>query len=156
AIRVLKKYAQRFDADLDASDPLDLRKYVSNYTFLAKDLADWKGPTSIRVAGLLAREFKDKIRGTADLFHWNSLSPEQQNAAFVTYAALGEHKSFGRRFEAETAADEKNLSVEQRWQPKPSNDEEAGAPGFLRNQPENKTALERGGAYEKLWDPDLR
>jgi len=152
AMGQIKRYAKRFEADPDATDPLELRQYIDNPSLLTKDLADWSRPTSIRITGLLAEDFKNEVRN-ADQYHWKSLTPEQKNATFVTWAVLGKKNSNEEREKTQKIGEQVGEDI--KWQPAPGTTEDTGAPGFLRNVEKIREALERGGAHRVIW-PDVR
>src|ERR1043166_364496 len=88
AISMLQNYNQMFPD----SDPLDLKRYNQRYNLLVHDLKNPDSDTTIKIAGLDAREGQDFYRKTMTPERWAALSEDEQAAALTKYYAVGKER----------------------------------------------------------------
>jgi len=88
AISMLQNYNQLFPY----SDPIDLKRYNDRYDLLVHDLKNPDSDTTIKIAGLVAREGQDFYRKTMTPERWAALSEDEQAAALTKYYAVGKER----------------------------------------------------------------
>jgi Ca2+-binding RTX toxin-like protein len=92
ALRLLEQY-NAVHEDVD-DDPLDLKKYNTDYRLLLTDLMKRSEPTTAIFYGLMVQEadtfFTKTLNSVADQAYWNSLSPEFRDALRITYMNFGQ------------------------------------------------------------------
>ena len=88
AINMLQNYNQMFPD----SDPLDLKHYNQRYDLLVRDLKDPDSDTTVKIAGLVAREGQDFFVNAMTPERWAALSDDQRAAALTKYYAVGKER----------------------------------------------------------------
>lgn len=91
AISLLNEYNQRFPS----SDPLDLKKYNSDYGQLALDLDQTYNTATVKFASLMAE--KGISWGQQNIANWDSLDAIEREAFSVYFYNVGEEFVEGRR-----------------------------------------------------------
>src|SRR5690606_35686342 len=72
AIRLLQDYKKQFAT----SDPLDVKKYDTDYTQLVEDLNTWANPATVKFAGLMVQEAGEW--GQQNVANWSDLTPVEK------------------------------------------------------------------------------
>jgi hypothetical protein len=85
AVSMLQNYNRMFPQ----SDPLDLKRYNERYDLLVRDLKSPDSDTTVKIAGLVAREGHDFYRKTMTPERWAALSEDQRAAALTKYYVTG-------------------------------------------------------------------
>jgi hypothetical protein len=85
AITMLQNYNRMFPD----SDPLDLKQYNQRYDLLVRDLKNPDTDTTVKIAGLVAREGQDFYGKTMTPERWAALSEDQRAAALTRYYVSG-------------------------------------------------------------------
>ena len=88
AISMLQNYSRMFPD----SDPLDLKRYNDRYDLLVRDLKNPDSDTTIKIAGLVAREGHDFFAKAMTPQRWAALSDDQRAAALTKYYAVGKER----------------------------------------------------------------
>lgn len=88
AISMLQNYNRMFPQ----SDPLDLKRYNDRYDLLVRDLKNPDSDTTIKIAGLVAREGRDFFAKAMSPERWAALSEDQRAAALTKYYAVGKER----------------------------------------------------------------
>jgi hypothetical protein len=88
AITMLQNYNRMFPD----YDPLHLKRYNDQYDVLVRDLKNPDSDTSIKIAGLVAREGRDFYIKAMTPQRWAALSEDQKAAALTKYYALGKER----------------------------------------------------------------
>jgi len=87
-IQMLQNYNRMFPD----SDPLDLKRYNDRYDLLVRDLKNPDSDTTIKIAGLVAREGHDFFAKAMTPQRWGALSEDQRAAALTKYYAVGKER----------------------------------------------------------------
>jgi len=87
-IAMLQNYNQMFP---DA-DPLDLKRYNDRYDLFVQDLKNPDSDTTVKIAGLVAREGQDFFLKAMTPQRWAALSDDQKAAALTQYYVFGKEK----------------------------------------------------------------
>jgi hypothetical protein len=88
AISMLQNYNRMFPD----SDPLDLKRYNDRYDLLVRDLKNPDSDTTIKIAGLVAREGQDFFVKAMTPQRWAALSEDQRAALLTKYYAVGKER----------------------------------------------------------------
>ena len=88
AINMLQNYNRMYPD----SDPLDLKQYNHRYDLLVRDLKDHDSDTTVKIAGLVARDGQDFLRNAMTPARWEKLSEDQRAAALTQYYVTGRER----------------------------------------------------------------
>jgi hypothetical protein len=88
AISMLQNYSQMFPD----SDPLNLKRYNQHYDLLVRDLKDPDSNTTVKIAGLVAREGQDFFVNAMTPQRWAALSDDRRAATLTKYYAVGKER----------------------------------------------------------------
>src|SRR5262249_41832452 len=88
AISMLQNYNRMFPD----SDPLGLKQYNDRYDLLVRDLKNPDSDTTVKIAGLVAREGQDFFTKAMTPQRWSALSDDQRGAALTKYYAVGKER----------------------------------------------------------------
>jgi hypothetical protein len=88
AISMLQNYDQMFPD----SDPLNLKRYNQRYDLLVRDLKDPDSNTTVKIAGLVAREGQDFFLNAMTPQRWAALSDDRRAALLTKYYAAGKER----------------------------------------------------------------
>src|ERR1043166_7760717 len=91
-IRTAIQSLQNYNRAFPDSDPLDLKRYNDRYDLFVRDLKNPDSDTTIKIAGLVAREGQDFYRKTMTPERWAALSEDEQAAALTKYYAVGKER----------------------------------------------------------------
>lgn len=106
AIGLLEEYNQRYPS----SDPLDLKKYGSDYSQLALDLDQSYNTATVKFASLMVE--KGMSWGAQNVSNWNSLDALEKEAFAVYFYNVGEEHVVGRRDSALSESGVYNVDIE--------------------------------------------
>jgi hypothetical protein len=88
AISTLQNYNRMFPD----SDPLELKRYNSHYDLLVRDLKNPDSDTTVKIAGLVAREGQDFFSKAMTPPRWGALGDDQRAAALTKYYSVGKER----------------------------------------------------------------
>lgn len=88
AILMLQNYNRMFPD----SDPLGLKQYNNRYDLLVRDLKNPDSDTTVKIAGLVAREGQDFFVNAMTPQRWGALGEDQRAAALTKYYAVGKER----------------------------------------------------------------
>jgi hypothetical protein len=88
AITMLQNYNKMFPN----SDPLDLKQYNQRYDLLVRDLKSPDSDTTVKIAGLVARDGQDFFSKAMTPERWAMLSEDQRAAALTQYYVTGRER----------------------------------------------------------------
>jgi hypothetical protein len=88
AINMLQNYNRMYPD----SDPLDLKQYNQRYDLLVSDLKSPDSDTTVKIAGLVARDGQDFFRKAMTPERWGKLSEDLKAAALTQYYVTGRER----------------------------------------------------------------
>ena len=88
AINMLQNYNRMYPD----SDPLNLKQYNQRYDLFVRDLKDHNSDTTVKIAGVVARDGQDFFRQAMTPERWAMLSEDQRAAALTQYYVTGRER----------------------------------------------------------------
>jgi hypothetical protein len=91
-IRTALTMLQNYNRMFPDSDPLDLKQYNQRYDLLVRDLKSPESDTTVKIAGLVARDGQDFYRQAMTPERWAQLSDDERAAALTQYYVTGRER----------------------------------------------------------------